>query len=93
MERFVIDADRILLADAETVEFFWRGTGNGSSKWRFHVSHVGAQISVNRKGDRVALKLGERRGAGVSGDVEVELPVDRQADLRAFLERAGVPLL
>lgn len=90
MERFVVDADRILLADAETIEFFWRGTNSGSSKWRFHRSHVGAEMSLHRKGDEVAVKLGDRYSGGIAGDVVFDLPIERSAELQAFLGGLGI---
>ena len=90
MERFTVDADRILLADGETVEFFWRGTNSGSSKWRFHVSQMGAELALKRKGDEVAVKLGDSYGRGIAGDVVFDLPLPRVDELKAFLARAGV---
>ena len=90
MERFDIDADRILLTDAQTIEFFWRGTNNGSSKWRIHLSHVGVEMSLNRKGDQVRVKVGERYSGVVAGDVVFDIALDRSSALQAFFQRAGI---
>lgn len=92
MQRFMIDAERILVSDGETIEFFWRGTTNGSSKWRFHVVHAAAELTPKRKGDEIAVKLGESSGRGVSGDVSFDLSVGRADELTSFLAQAGVAI-
>ena len=91
MERFDVDADRILLADGETLEFFWRGVNPGSSKWRFHVSQVGAELSLNRKGTHVDVKIGDRYSGRIVGDVQFDVSVERSKELAQFLARNGVP--
>jgi hypothetical protein len=88
--RFVIDGDRLLVADGETLELFWRGTNSGSSKWRFHLSHVGAEMSLRRKGDEVVVSIGDRYGHGIAGDITFDIPVGRSAELQAFLHSAGI---
>jgi len=91
MERFDVDADRILLTDAQTIELFWRGTNNGSSKWRIHLSHAGVEMSLNRKGDQVRVKVGERYGGGgVAGDIVFDIAPARSGELQAFFQRAGI---
>lgn len=86
----MIDDDKILLADGETIELFWRGTLNGSKKWRFHVSHAGADLSLDRKGTRIDVKLGDRYSNRVSGDVQFDVAVERSDELQGFLHRAGI---
>jgi hypothetical protein len=90
MQRFVVDDDRILVSDGETIEQFWRGVNAGSLKWRFHLVHVGAEMSLNRKGDKVAVKMGDRFGSGIAGDVQFDVPVERSDELVEFFRRVGI---
>jgi hypothetical protein len=90
VERFVVDADRLLAADGETIELFWRGVNSGSSKWRHHVAHVGADLSLRRGGDRVHVKIGDRMTGGVAGDITFDIPVERADELQAFLVGHGI---
>ena len=89
-ERFDVDADRILLADGETLEFFWRGTNPGSSKWRFHAGQVGVEMSLSRKGTHVDVKIGDHYNQRISGDILFNLPPDRAHELQQFLVRNGI---
>ena len=89
VERFVIDDDQLLVFDGETIEFFWRGVSPGTCKWRFHFVHVGADMSLNRKGNEVAVTVGDQYGSGYSG-VQFNIPVARSDELLAFFTQAGI---
>lgn len=90
MQRFVVDEDRLLISDGETIEFFWRGTSPGSLKWRFHLVHAGAEMSLNRKGDTVSVRLGDRYAAGISGNAFFDIPVARSDEMLAFFRSVGI---
>ncbi|MCU1364942.1 MAG: hypothetical protein JWL72_3330 [Ilumatobacteraceae bacterium] len=90
MQRFVVDDDRLLVSDGETLEYFWRGVSPGSQKWRFHLVHAAAEMSLNRKGDEVAVKVGDRYSGATSVDVAFEIPVARSDELVQFFHAVGI---
>ncbi|MCU1395936.1 MAG: hypothetical protein JWM34_4364 [Ilumatobacteraceae bacterium] len=86
----MVDEDRLLVNDGETLEWFWRGVSPGSQKWRFHLVHAAAEMSLKHNGDEVAVTVGDRYSSATSGDVCFDLPVARSDELLEFLRRAGI---
>ena len=85
MYEFVVEADRIISFDGRIVEQFWRGTNPGSSKWRIHQAHVGAEISSTRKADVYRVHIGERYSGRVAADIQFDVAASRLAEIQAFL--------
>jgi hypothetical protein len=87
---FVVDEGRVVMFDGRVIEQFVRGE-LPPLKWRIHVRHVVVQVFPHRLDTGHKVVIGDRGGTGAAENIEFDIPDERFAELRTFVELFGLP--